>query len=1048
MKFDLQPQNTTNEYKVPYCAVRSNTLQYNIPYKLIVSDWKIWNKKRNYSLQIELANNFIIHDDKISCSTNNFEIKGNKEFDFNIDVTVDSDKFTELNDGDRVLINYQLKLIQGNSSVITFNEEIVFIKDQANCCSVCKQYYKEQFCQIQLNDEILYYSDKNRGQNNVHITNLEFNTPNERNISKPERILLDYTVKDGEVTLNSNRIEWNGENNIPLTLDMTSLEYPEEEKNLTLNVSCQYQCNDETHNSNYTLSLPFKPDPCYNKLDVYVRDGECESKIYSQREVHKLSDIHLLKAIGHNGGEIIRKDIVIKNLASKIINAGVDNGVRIRNLRTEVVSDLSRIEGNWEALKKGWTYEFLEERILSPNGNPELTIPLNFNLAQIGNIQIQDHSRTMEWILKISFDYKEERLEYHEDNMIGVVVGVSPNNQWRSFEATLVTSIHRTDPVCFYSVDLGTSAVVAYKMGKDVNGFSSPVLIDLKTIKNNLLVKEYPSDKDKRDDKSESASHLIASTIYWNKASKSSTDSSTDQFKDRALWFSPSSGMTTPDCLFPCLKCMMGQSQIPQIPNLKNDIGRNVSWLVESVYEQLSTFYLSKPDFPIESLILTVPNSFTPIHLEQIRSSVMKNIHSLADELFYFISESDSVLCSYICDSDTNTNSELSNIRQHDQGEHILVFDMGAGTLDITYARYKRNDANNVLEIIAKRGINRAGNYIDYLLGEIIIDLLKENIDKENLRKLLSIVPSNIDDYLDKKNLKEYLRNKVKILLTEKNSKHDLPIPYPENKGSEYRLLSNRPELKGLKNIKIGDILQHEKYVSYIQSCTENLINNLRNSHGENMGLGQKKLRVDTVIFSGRTSSLEAIRKSVKRSIETNTPRRTNINYYEISNQEGVTPKTVVAKGALDYLRLKRDNTFQIIKKTIYGSYGLLLKQTNNQSLPQWIPLICENDVMKDDSICKEESISLGGVSDILLIHSYSSTPGNDENKTILHRISVPDAWNNSSKKIKLSMDKKNQIQYCISDADGTNPIPYRLEPHDDYYDESLRKSLWPVVYN
>ena len=45
-------------------------------------------------------------------------------------------------------------------------------------------------------------------------------------------------------------------------------------------------------------------------------------------------------------------------------------------------------------------------------------------------------------------------------------------------------------------------------------------------------------------------------------------------------------------------------------------------------------------------------------------------------------------------------------------------------------------------------------------------------------------------------------------------------------------------------------------------------------------------------------------------------------------------------------------------------------------------------------------------------------------------------------------MDKKNQIQYCISDADGTNPIPYRLEPHDDYYDESLRKSLWPVVYN
>ena len=156
------------------------------------------------------------------------------------------------------------------------------------------------------------------------------------------------------------------------------------------------------------------------------------------------------------------------------------------------------------------------------------------------------------------------------------------------------------------------------------------------------------------------------------------------------------------------------------------------------------------------------------MHIKKIREIVMNEISTLQEDKLMFISESDAVLWSYIKKTRNNIPEFRKSLKEtRNNIERILIFDMGAGTLDISYAECKDQcDDNNKfkceIDIKAKIGVNKAGNYIDYLLGEIILKIMGEKgVTTEQWNKFAkalsisnSVAPTG---YSEKKMLRNYI---------------------------------------------------------------------------------------------------------------------------------------------------------------------------------------------------------------------------------------------------------------------------------------------------
>ena len=107
----------------------------------------------------------------------------------------------------------------------------------------------------------------------------------------------------------------------------------------------------------------------------------------------------------------------------------------------------------------------------------------------------------------------------------------------------------------------------------------------------------------------------------------------------------------------------------------------------------------------------------------------------------------------------------------------------------------------------------------------------------------------------------------------------------------------------------------------------------------------------------------------------------------------------------------------------------------------EWKPMISH----KDDSYNKDIQVSCNKNSMIMLCHTYQQDPitavrdNNYDSTVILHKHNVSEQGNY---KIVLNMVQDgSSLEYRV----GGSVIS--LEPHDDYGNESLRKSLWPIIY-
>ncbi|NJL27043.1 MAG: Hsp70 family protein [Thermoanaerobaculia bacterium] len=148
--------------------------------------------------------------------------------------------------------------------------------------------------------------------------------------------------------------------------------------------------------------------------------------------------------------------------------------------------------------------------------------------------------------------------------------------------------------------------------------------------------------------------------------------------------------------------------------------------LLEASLAALAETYLSKePHLRADQLVLCHPNTFTPRHKErfhQIAVRALKNrLGIAAAHHVQLVSESDAVAYAYCFERMVGVPRTGT--------ERVLVYDFGAGTLDLSVIRIDWDSERFVPKrwvIEARLGVSVAGNYFDELLARIIDQELRK----------------------------------------------------------------------------------------------------------------------------------------------------------------------------------------------------------------------------------------------------------------------------------------------------------------------------------
>lgn len=666
-------------------------------------------------------------------------------------------------------------------------------------------------------------------------------------------------------------------------------------------------------------------------------------------------------------------------------------------------------------------------------------------------------------------------------------------------------------------VDFGTSAVVAAYARDTLNENKS--LINLKKLKGRLLDITYGIG-DPKNDNSDEDENLISSTVCFNNSNDTveynNVDGMPESFKTYSVWFSPSVKGIERDYLLPCLKTIIGYKHLPNIFTedkmktfkyrcdgkdiaLMDDEGiptplMKVSEVAKIIYRQLFKYYLSKRfdrkgqlvPRNVNKLVLSVPNTYTPLDIQSVKELARDSMPSIYPEYLHTISESDAVACYYVSHHKEFLGS-IADVDKRDRlskKESVLVFDMGAGTLDLTwFVKEAKHDENGQIVrtdifIMGKLGVSKAGNYIDYELAEILREIYNEktttngkyrkgndNDDKFKQAMLFdrSEAEGNMESMDDRVELKNYVKELKKML-----SAPDKEVPRLELNRKVYFEGDNEGNANSRRqqsiSLKMKDILENTHFKRIINEMTKDVLQTFGHRYGDEKG----KLDIDVLIFSGRSTSLIAIREGVKQHISSICRKpdqlfyadlcesKLSIDIHPTSDMSNSLLKTVVTQGALAYATMfsNKDAKYQLHVKKYYASFGLV-KYYSDRTY-EYIPLIDDRMTDKpseangtiESRIYKVETRNLTQVD---LIQSYSSNEAEDYSKgnfdTISKLCEMP-CQGLKDFNVQLIMNTQSEssanttLTFLV--GQGCN----RLDPHVDFNNVSLRKSLWPVIFD
>lgn len=675
---------------------------------------------------------------------------------------------------------------------------------------------------------------------------------------------------------------------------------------------------------------------------------------------------------------------------------------------------------------------------------------------------------TSEIVYDVDFDYWDASTELSLYNL--------PESLRKHFSFQISLTLFQLPSSKWLGIDYGTSAIVC-KFGDNLLNLRKKKLAlfgvkqDLYEIGTNYLSSSVILRNNKRE--IEGLSSLLCDfkdceieTYLSNGNSK--RDNISSLFNSLAITLSPTSDQedANNNFLLPCMKMLLGYDWIPDVGQYKGfkylckesekvvskDIlyitkeGRiipselcRVNNVMYEVYKELFFFFVRDEITNkrlLNNIVLTVPNTFSPNHFTQLRSIIDESFKEYNLRNLKFISESDAVACYYLKYwSDINRMVERETDDRLKQEERILVYDMGAGTLDISYL-VKTDDH---IEVKGRMGIAKAGNYLDGVLASIIsekIPILENICNPKNI--------TNTERLLCARMLKAIIKNEIK----------------PKLGDTEANVVICKQDFKdiGLEEdltINISDVIKHKEFNEYIRSCTEKVLLRFVDFYGLKNEDG--KLIMDTMIISGRASKLASIYKNVEQYIKS-IAQNDKFKIIEMSKVMGDKSKDAVVEGAISYavrkgLKIKYNNIMANYGVLYYDKYGELnyvelLNPRKNKPVSisevegMYINQYDTEPVRCDITGCND------GEHPLRLIQSYSADTLKDWNDGNHEYITVMSEWRNiqvnESAELKIRVDENNEMSLSIDNAFTAGLAPARI----DINSELNKKSMWPVFYN
>ena len=737
-------------------------------------------------------------------------------------------------------------------------------------------------------------------------------------------------------------------------------------------------------------------------------------------------------------------DIILSNIATD--NSNKRSGLYIKNLTlaesisgdVKVIGENNTIISHFISIDgAGVDAMNSVNGLFIPNGvNAKTVIHISFNPSEIVDLlNCRDYNFQIQSLL--TFDYWEDKDGF----------GLLDDDTKKEARVPIIWQLHLEPNPEWLCVDYGSSAIVCRYDDE---------ILDLKKQKDGIFRKA--EDGKFRLDTIEEKTSFLSSDIVLHTVRDTSRSTLCSQlskeenvsYLNLSVCLSPTSSLIKNDVRtqLPCLKILVGNEYLPSKPDFmtfrytridengkvgtveaKDAMSRGeqscilkISSIFNEAYAALFKYFIlpESRDKSINKLVLTYPNTYTPTHLKVLERIAHETFPKVREGYLKFVSESDAVSAYYLQNWDTfNKGKQIAD------DETVLVYDMGAGTLDITlFNKYLNKNGKIEVNILGKIGTGKAGNYLDYLISEIIADKVPGAIRGSKTVSTASV--PDVQTLNERLDLKQIVKDSIK------------PNLIPDN------------ELTcGSSTFNSQIILDDQRFKDFLVQVTSGILLQLL------AYVGDLSLKINTVLMSGRSCRLNALQKALRESLSSIGCHNARIVKF---NSSGDKEKTVVVEGAMARAALfsSSESAVLIRSRRLYASYGLIYRKLGGSYhytellKSADLPFNSDNTDLED---FEGKNVTVKGTASagtIKLIQTYLSPEdtevaynnGDLEFISEMEEYDMADFDGKDELNVKLKLDYKNNISLYVNGRISIGSSPKGV----DLSSEITKRSIWPVT--